>query len=491
MLTRHERSGVLFCDAIFRASRLGCYSTRTARDGFLVPIKTNFEFDEGEDLAPSRSRMSDVCGKPTSHASEAPTREWKCANKECNNTDTNKLEYERNTCSWVCVMCGAVSSTKMVSREREKACCASEDKTTHADRAQLQDDPFSEAPPCAEVRRKRRQAEVGGFVSGRVRKKLSLGSADSKIRRQVAAETRRESVLGEKGSKRAEKVQVYLWTCIEKVPNMHKEVQQYCSRMANAVMTNGARHARACSNPECMINIQKRSGQLIALCTLTACLEKLKSTHGTEHHAISSDCSRQSIIQMMGKAKTLKIKGAGEQQYQQVEGTVKLIMEWDDAQICTPCQDGSDVFSARDSKEESPCFLATDRPSSMQRDVRIATRNSIYAAAQLEGVPTREKQLSLDAVAHPDVLRRAETGDLPVEIFGICLLRACSILLHDACREGCGEDLLARLASMLKKFCAHYAVFASAAEEEVEELKKTVPGEMVKRAVSPAAADIF
>ena len=282
---------------------------------------------------------------------------WRC--RGCPATDPRQLELNSDGFH-VCNLCGTVDRQEAISLDRQKYCAREDDKTDVADRWMRDANREAEEATArgSETNGERRHRILGGAggtrLSQSVARRHQLGGAQSRLETQAVRAlseriegsqiqvAKRNRVIGamEKG-----------FDCIGKVLN--DDLRKHMRMQAKRAIGNAFEHAAVCTHYACSLHIAKRSNYTLGLCIMHHCIEKLldvcrarevAAAQVANEYALArlvAEYTPQMLSKMLETLQQLHEQNSGTGQIGQVTGSVRLLLDWKQEQICRPCADQS------------------------------------------------------------------------------------------------------------------------------------------------------
>ncbi len=310
-------------------------------------------------LAKSLSAPAEL-GLPELGADAAPVASravWTC--KGCPNDDLRQLDLNSDG-FYVCNLCGTTDQQQAISLDRQKNCAREDDPTDVADHwtrdaNQEASEATARGQETVAERRHRRTAGAGGTrLAQSVARKHQLGGAQSRLETQ-AARAFSERVEGSQAqvSKRhrvigsMEKGFDYIGKILNEALRKHMRIE------AKRVIDNAFAHVAVCSHHACSLNIAKRSNYTLGLCIMHRCVERLlpvcraptaAAAHDANGYALArivAEYTPQMLNKILEAIQQLHEQNSGTGQIGQVTGSVGLLLDWSNEQICRPCADHS------------------------------------------------------------------------------------------------------------------------------------------------------
>ena len=282
---------------------------------------------------------------------------WMC--KGCPNDDPRELDLNSDG-FYVCNECGTADRQQAISLDRQKYCAREDDKTDVADRWMRDANREAEEATArgSETNDERRHRIMGGAggtrLSQSVARRHQLGGAQSRL------ETRAVRALSE----RIEGSQIQVakrnrvigamekgFDCIGKVLN--DDLRKHMRIHAKRAIGNAFEHADVCTHYACSLHIAKRSNYTLGLCIMHHCIEKLldvcrarevAAAQVANEYALArlvAEYTPQMLSKMLETLQQLHEQNSGTGQIGQVTGSVRLLLDWTQEQICRPCADQS------------------------------------------------------------------------------------------------------------------------------------------------------
>ena len=288
------------------------------------------------------------------HATTRATQEevdgWQCLG--CGWTDPSCLEPGADG-GVACNRCGAVSSGKMVSSDRQKN-CAREDDPTRTGEANDRDPrtaamhAWVNGPESATARRQREAHALGGTRMPRgVIAKHDLAAAQGRVETQQARDAR-EVIEGD--SRDARKRRAIL-VVVEQVINQslhsaHQDILRHIRREANRIYSASVTHRSHCGVTSCQMSLSERSNALVGVCVVQSVLENLCNASSSASpvttmatlNSISADVTTMQLEQMLASVKELNLTHSGSVQRLSIAAAIGMISRWTEAQTCKACK---------------------------------------------------------------------------------------------------------------------------------------------------------
>ena len=391
------------------------------------------------------------------HATTRATQEevdgWEC--QGCGWTDPSCLEPGADG-GVACNRCGAVSSGKMVSSDRQKN-CAKEDDPTRTGEANDRDPrtaamhAWVNGPESASARRQREVHALGGTRMPRgIIAKHDLAAAQGRVETQQTRDAR-EVIEGD--SRDARKRRAIL-IVVEQVINQslhsaHPDILRHIRREANRIYSASVTHRSHCGVTSCQMSLSERSNALVGVCVVQSVLENLCNASSSASpvttmatlDSISADVTTMQLEQMLASVKELNLTHSGSVQRLSIAAAIGIISRWTEKQICKSCKPPEPPppallrmpASTNSTPESTHSGIAAD-----PGDLTFKLRDRVVVFEQATFTPANVRNQVLVSLRCPKVLKfltearqpvgpsAPQSGDAmwPVDALAVALLAA-------------------------------------------------------------------